>query len=129
MPLALWHSVALTNTIDYLCFHSLFLCKYTLKKFTVEVKDITIAFDSSYSMQNTDIGPSRYVFAKDNTKDTTDNSVAYRFSRDQDNVKGLITTNSFITLPPLFLKVKALPQDMQQKVGNFSLDYDIKKRI
>lgn len=60
-------------------------------------------------------------------KVTTDDSVAYSFSGDRDNVKGLVTTDTLITLPPLFLKVKALPQGTQI-VGDFSLDYTIKKR-
>jgi hypothetical protein len=44
-------------------------------------------------------------------KVTTDDSVAYSFSGDRDNIKGLVTTDTKITLPPLPLSVKKLPQD------------------
>ena len=59
-------------------------------------------------------------------KVTTDESVAYSFSGDRDNVKGLVTTDTIITLPPLSLQVKPLPKNTQI-VGDFSLDYSIKK--
>lgn len=59
-------------------------------------------------------------------KVTTDDSVAYSFSGDRDNVKGLVTTDTQIKLPPLQLKVKALP-DGAALVGNFTLTHDIKK--
>lgn len=59
-------------------------------------------------------------------KVTTDDSVAYSFSGDRDNVKGLVTTDTPIHLPPLQLKVKALPQETTL-VGDFALTYDIKK--
>lgn len=39
--------------------------KQALQKASIEAKDIIIALDVSYSMQATDIKPSRYVFAKD----------------------------------------------------------------
>jgi hypothetical protein len=58
-------------------------------------------------------------------KATTDESVAYSFSGDRDNVKGLVTVNTNIALAPLTLKVKPLPKNTQI-VGNFSLDYKIK---
>jgi len=57
---------------------------------------------------------------------TTDDSVAYSFSGDRDNVKGLVTTDTHINLPPLQLKVKALPEGTAL-VGDFALTYDIKK--
>jgi len=59
-------------------------------------------------------------------KVTTDDSVAYSFSGDRDNVKGLVTTDTQISLPPVALKVKALPEDTAL-VGDFTLTYDIKK--
>ncbi len=59
-------------------------------------------------------------------KVTTDESVAYSFSGDRDNVKGLVTTDTHITLPPLQLKVKALPVGTTL-VGDFSLTHKAKK--
>jgi len=60
-------------------------------------------------------------------KATTDESVAYSFSGDRDNVKTLVTTDTKITLPPLTLNVKALPKGTQI-VGTFDLDYNVKTR-
>jgi hypothetical protein len=59
-------------------------------------------------------------------KVTTDDSVAYSFSGDRDNVKGLVTTDTKITLPPLLLKVKDLPENTAL-VGDFSLTHEFKK--
>ena len=59
-------------------------------------------------------------------KVTTDESVAYSFSGDRDNVKTLVTHDTSITLPSLSLQVKPLPQSTQI-VGNFSLDYRLQK--
>jgi len=59
-------------------------------------------------------------------KVTTDDSVAYSFSGDRDNVKGLVTTDTYITLPPLQLSVKTLPKGTSL-VGDFVLNYEIKK--
>ena len=59
-------------------------------------------------------------------KATTDESVSYSFSGDRDNVKGLITVDTHITLPPLRLSVKALPPQTRV-VGDFNLSYVIKK--
>ena len=56
---------------------------------------------------------------------TTDDSVAYSFSGDRDNVKGLVTKDTDIPIPPLPLDVKALPKETQL-VGDFSLKYRIK---
>ena len=58
---------------------------------------------------------------------TNDESVAYSFSGDRDNVKGLVTQNTDIALPPLKLHVKPLPQGTQL-VGDFTLAYDLKKK-
>jgi len=58
-------------------------------------------------------------------KATSDESVAYSFSGDRDNVKTLETKNSNIEVPPLRLKVKALP-DGTEIVGNFRVDYKVK---
>ena len=57
-------------------------------------------------------------------KATTDESVAYSFSGDRDNVKGLVTTNTHIDLPSLTLDVKPLPSGTEL-VGDFTLDYQI----
>ena len=59
-------------------------------------------------------------------KVTSDDSVAYSFSGDRDNVKGLVTKNYKIALPPLLLKVKALPKNTQI-VGDFALDYKVQQ--
>ena len=59
-------------------------------------------------------------------KATTDESIAYSFSGDRDNVKGLVTTNTAIELPALQLQVKALPKKTQL-VGDFSLDFECNK--
>ena len=58
-------------------------------------------------------------------KATTDESVAYSFSGDRDNVKTLETINTKIPLPPLTLQVKPLPLGTQV-VGDFTLDYKVK---
>lgn len=60
-------------------------------------------------------------------KVTTDASVAYSFSGDRDNVKGLVTTDTKIDLAPLKLSVKKLPPKTML-VGNFKLTYSIKKK-
>ncbi len=59
-------------------------------------------------------------------KVTTDESLAYSFSGDRDNVKKLVTTDTRIDLPPLQLRVKPLPEGTVL-VGDFSLTYEIKK--
>jgi hypothetical protein len=58
-------------------------------------------------------------------KATTDESVAYSFSGDRDNVKGLVTKDTKIALPPLALQVKPLPLGTQI-VGDFNIDYLLK---
>jgi hypothetical protein len=59
-------------------------------------------------------------------KVTTDDSVAYSFSGDRDNIKGLVTTDTKITLPSLSLKVKKLPQNTTL-IGDFKLTHKFKK--
>jgi len=59
-------------------------------------------------------------------KVTTDDSVAYSFSGDRDNIKGLVTTDTKITLPPLSLKVKELPRNTTL-IGDFKLTHKFKK--
>ncbi|GIT98851.1 hypothetical protein [Sulfurovum sp. TSL1] len=59
-------------------------------------------------------------------KVTTDESLAYSFSGDRDNVKTLVTKNTPIDLPPLQLRVKPLPEGTLL-VGDFALNYGIKK--
>ena len=58
-------------------------------------------------------------------KVTTDDSVAYSFSGDRDNVKGLVTKDFQVDLTPATLTVKPLPKDTQV-VGDFTLAYTIK---
>ena len=57
---------------------------------------------------------------------TTDDKVAFSFSGDRDNTRGLNKTDIPIILPPLSLTVKAIPKDTDI-VGDFSLSWDIKK--
>ena len=59
-------------------------------------------------------------------KITNDESIAYSYSGDRDNVKTLVTQNTPVTLPPLILKVKPLPIDTLF-VGDFRLSHSIKK--
>ncbi len=58
-------------------------------------------------------------------KITTDESLAYSFSGDRDNVKTLVTKDTEIDLPPLQLRVKPLPEGTVL-VGDFALNYEIK---
>lgn len=58
-------------------------------------------------------------------KVTTDESVAYSFSGDRDNVKGLVTVDTNVALPPVQLKVKPLPSGTAL-VGDFSLTHRVK---
>ena len=60
-------------------------------------------------------------------KTTTDESIAYSFSGDRDNVKGMVTTDIQVNLPPVKLQVKPLPQGTIL-VGDFSLTHTIKKQ-
>ena len=59
-------------------------------------------------------------------KATTEENLAYSFSGDRDNVKGLTTVDTQIDLPPLTLKIKALPKGTSV-VGDFSLTHSLKK--
>lgn len=59
-------------------------------------------------------------------KVTSDESVAYSYSGDRDNVKTLVTTDTPITLPSIKLNARTLPKGTQI-VGDFTLDYRIKK--
>lgn len=59
---------------------------------------------------------------------TTDENVAYSFSGDRDNVKGLVTTDTEIKLPSVMLNIKPIP-DGVVLVGDFKLDYELKKKI
>lgn len=58
-------------------------------------------------------------------KSTTEANLAYSFSGDRDNVKGLTTIDTSIDLPPLTLKIKALPEGTSL-VGDFSLTHSLK---
>ena len=59
-------------------------------------------------------------------KVTTEDSVAYSFSGDRDNVKGLVTVDTMVPLPPLALEVKALPQGTVL-VGDFKITHQVKQ--
>lgn len=58
---------------------------------------------------------------------TTDEKVAYSFSGDRDNIKGLNKKDIPIDLPPLKLQVKPLPKGTLI-VGDFTLEHTIKKK-
>ncbi len=60
-------------------------------------------------------------------KATTDANLAYSFSGDRDNVKGLTTVDTEIHLSPITLKVKDLPKNVSI-VGDFHLKYTLKKQ-
>ncbi len=59
-------------------------------------------------------------------KVTTKESVAYSFSGDRDNVKGLVTVDTHVSLPPLALEVKALPPGTVL-VGDFKIRHQVKQ--
>jgi len=58
---------------------------------------------------------------------TTDEKVAYSFSGDRDNTRGLTKTDIPISLPPLKISAKPLPKDTTL-VGDFKLTYSIKTK-
>ncbi len=58
---------------------------------------------------------------------TTDEKVAYSFSGDRDNIKGLNKKDIPVELPPLKLRVKPLPKGTLI-VGDFTLEQMLKKR-
>ena len=80
---------------------------YTYLIYPLKAGDITLTFDLL-------------------KKVTNDESVAYSFSGDRDNVKGLVTEDTKITLPPLVLKVKPLPPETEL-VGDFTLSQQFNK--
>ena len=68
--------------------------EHTLEESTIEAKDIIIALDVSYSMQATDIQPSRYVFAKETIQ-------ALLNANPSDNVMLIaFTSNPLLLSPP-----------------------------
>ena len=58
-------------------------------------------------------------------KATTDESIAYSFSGDRDNIKTLETRNTKIDVLPFHMETKALPEGTQV-VGDFSLAHTVK---
>ncbi len=58
---------------------------------------------------------------------TTDDKVAYSFSGDRDNTRGLNKRDISITLPPQSIEVKPLPKEIDI-VGDFKLSYHITKQ-
>jgi hypothetical protein len=58
-------------------------------------------------------------------KVTTKENLAYSFSGDRDNVKGLVTTDTKIDVKPFRLNVKSIPKDTEL-VGDFKLKYEVK---
>lgn len=59
-------------------------------------------------------------------KATTEENLAYSFSGDRDNVKGLTTVDTQIDLSPLTLNVAPLPKGTSL-VGDFTLTHSLKK--
>lgn len=98
--LALWKMPKFTERVHLLILILLVLSlsrpvlKHTLQEVAVEAKDIIIALDVSYSMQATDIAPSRYVFAKDTIR-------ALLKANPSDNVMLIaFTSNPLLLSPP-----------------------------
>ncbi len=79
--------------------------RYTYLLYPLKQGDISISFDLI-------------------KKVTTDESVAYSYSGDRDNVKGLVTVDTEVMLPTLSLQVKTLPKDTDI-VGDFSISSKI----
>ncbi len=61
-----------------------------------------------------------HIYFKLKKRVTSEDSVAYSFSGDRDNVKGLVTKDYNINLTPLTLEVKPLPKGTKL-VGDFTL--------
>ena len=57
---------------------------------------------------------------------TTDDKVAYSFSGDRDNTRGLNKKDIPITIPPLSINIKPIPPKVDI-VGDFGLSYHIKR--
>lgn len=98
--LALWKMPKFTERVHLLILILLVLSlsrpvlKHTLQEVAVEAKDIIIALDVSYSMQATDVAPSRYVFAKDTIR-------ALLKANPSDNVMLIaFTSNPLLLSPP-----------------------------
>jgi len=100
---------------------------YTFQRIDIKEVDTYHAAEISYTylVYPLKVGKVDVTFSL-TQKATTDESVAYSFSGDRDNVKGLVTTNTHIDLPPLILDVKPLPLGTEL-VGDFALDYQIQK--
>jgi len=75
-----------------------------------------------YPLKSGDIPVSFHLLKKV----TNDDSVAYSYSGDRDNVKGLVTIDTEVVLPPLHLQVKALPKGTKI-VGDFNISGKIHK--
>jgi len=58
---------------------------------------------------------------------TDDSKIAYSISGDRDNVKGLVKKDIPVTVAPLMLDIKALPNGVKF-VGDYSLEYSIDKK-
>ena len=59
-------------------------------------------------------------------KITTDDNIAFSFSGDRDNTRGIATTDTPINLPIVHLHVQPLPKDTQL-IGDFKLTHSIKR--
>ena len=75
-----------------------------------------------YPLKSGDISISFHLLKKV----TNDDSVAYSYSGDRDNVKGLVTVDTEVKLHPLHLQVKSLPKGTDI-VGDFKMTSTLPK--
>ena len=98
---------------------------YTFERVDIQEKDTHHALSITYTYL---LYPLRTGLIDINTKliqkVTSDDSIAYSFSGDRDNVRGLVTQNKAIPLTPLSLEVKALEKETLL-VGDFQLHYQL----
>jgi len=102
--------------------------EYTFRRVDIEESDIHHDLRVKYSyliypLKSGNINIKFHLLKKV----TSDDSVAYSFSGDRDNVKGLVTTDTPISLPSLHLSVKSLPKETLF-VGDFKISHNLKKR-
>ena len=94
---------------------------YTFKRIDIKEED---RYHSAYVKYSYLIYPLKSGIIELNFKlqkrVTTDDSIAYSYSGDRDNVRGLFTTDSDIELPPIELNVKPIPSKTEL-VGDFKL--------
>lgn len=100
---------------------------YTFKRIDVkqseEYHDLKVEYKYLiYPLRSGDIN----INFKLTKKVTTDESVAYSFSGDRDNIKGLVTKDTDVYLDPLKIEVKTIPTKTQI-VGDYKISYKLNK--